>query len=522
MPARTASGRPRARHILQHSTVELERMGWRGETYSSRSQGGRPAPYIDGMDSDSDCSYDDLANVPEHMLAASWQQDCSTPPARESDRLEHLRAGGVCASARRAQTEGRQDTGGGVPSSWALTVTVTADPLFQHLCQHELLPLDCLARCCAVCVQWRGALRRNLPLLTRLDFCATPERCKDRVTLITVSCCVARAGPRLRVVDLRDCPEITDGCMGALTSAITACCPSVTEVRHGGQFVNFAVISAQPPFGTMVQFKVRRRTQLKSMFQTFASNRAGLTYAALKEKYRAYLRGDLHFYFRERGSRICGTDTANSLELQDEDFKDVEPFSGVCVIDAVMDHDLCIKIKLAGSPPNIQYFEDGFGGVLESDGVPFKVKWLAPLKGVMEAFAVRQGRTRDELRFSFEGRKVREKLTPSVCKMKDGDVIHATLKDIGGWVEDEKEESEGERKAEESSEEEEGGVWGVGGGGEGDDMEGASGSGIDQDEEEESDDHDGGWFDYDSYSSTEDIWSDEDVMPSFGTVHTIH
>ena len=58
--------------------------------------------------------HDDLANVPEHMFAASWQQDCSTPPARESDRLENLRADGVCASARRAQTEGRQDTGGGV------------------------------------------------------------------------------------------------------------------------------------------------------------------------------------------------------------------------------------------------------------------------------------------------------------------------------------------------------------------------------------------------------------------------
>jgi len=47
-------------------------MGWRGETYFSRSQNGRAAPYIDDMDSDSDYEYDDLSRVPEHLLSKSW------------------------------------------------------------------------------------------------------------------------------------------------------------------------------------------------------------------------------------------------------------------------------------------------------------------------------------------------------------------------------------------------------------------------------------------------------------------
>ena len=64
--------RQRSRHILQYSKEELRRMGWRGETYFSRSQNGRAAPYIDDMDSDSDYSYDDLSGVPEHLLSKSW------------------------------------------------------------------------------------------------------------------------------------------------------------------------------------------------------------------------------------------------------------------------------------------------------------------------------------------------------------------------------------------------------------------------------------------------------------------
>ena len=56
-------------------------MGWRGETYFSRSQNGRMAPFIEGMDSDSDNSYDDLSEVPEHLLPESWcEQGAQSAP----------------------------------------------------------------------------------------------------------------------------------------------------------------------------------------------------------------------------------------------------------------------------------------------------------------------------------------------------------------------------------------------------------------------------------------------------------
>ena len=67
-----AAGRQRRKHILQYSKTELINMGWTGEQYLSHSQR-RMAPYIPGMDSDSDYSYDDLQNVPEHLLPKSWK-----------------------------------------------------------------------------------------------------------------------------------------------------------------------------------------------------------------------------------------------------------------------------------------------------------------------------------------------------------------------------------------------------------------------------------------------------------------
>lgn len=66
------AGRQRKRHILQYSKAELRMMGWTGDQYLSRSQK-RMTPYIPGMDSDSDFSYDDLHEMPEHLLPKSWK-----------------------------------------------------------------------------------------------------------------------------------------------------------------------------------------------------------------------------------------------------------------------------------------------------------------------------------------------------------------------------------------------------------------------------------------------------------------
>jgi tetratricopeptide (TPR) repeat protein len=73
------SGRPRARHILQYSKAELRGMGWNGQQYFSRSQD-RMAPYVSDMDSDSDYSYDDLSNIPEHLLPQTWREEPAPPP----------------------------------------------------------------------------------------------------------------------------------------------------------------------------------------------------------------------------------------------------------------------------------------------------------------------------------------------------------------------------------------------------------------------------------------------------------
>ena len=85
-----ASGRPRAKHILQYSKAELQAMGWSGEQYFSRSQN-RMAPYVSDMDSDSDYSYDDVSNVAEHLLPQSWREEAAPPVAERPGPLPSTR-----------------------------------------------------------------------------------------------------------------------------------------------------------------------------------------------------------------------------------------------------------------------------------------------------------------------------------------------------------------------------------------------------------------------------------------------
>jgi tetratricopeptide (TPR) repeat protein len=69
------TARVKRKHILQYTKKELKDLGWDGQTYFSRSQGGRSAPFIQHYDSDSDYEYDDLSDVPEHLLPSTWQGD---------------------------------------------------------------------------------------------------------------------------------------------------------------------------------------------------------------------------------------------------------------------------------------------------------------------------------------------------------------------------------------------------------------------------------------------------------------
>ncbi|CCH43773.1 hypothetical protein BN7_3327 [Wickerhamomyces ciferrii] len=70
-----------------------------------------------------------------------------------------------------------------------------------------------------------------------------------------------------------------------------------------------------------------------------------------------------------------------------------------------------------------------------SDGtneIFFKIKRATPLKRLMEAFAKRQGKSLNSIRFLFEGQRVKEDATPDEMDLEDGDVIEAHQEQIGG------------------------------------------------------------------------------------------
>jgi len=75
------------KHILQYTKQELRDLGWDGSTYFSRSQGGRPAPYVEGHESDSDYEYDDLRDVSEDQLQFTWQKGTTAIKKQGNDRL---------------------------------------------------------------------------------------------------------------------------------------------------------------------------------------------------------------------------------------------------------------------------------------------------------------------------------------------------------------------------------------------------------------------------------------------------
>lgn len=70
-----------------------------------------------------------------------------------------------------------------------------------------------------------------------------------------------------------------------------------------------------------------------------------------------------------------------------------------------------------------------------SDGqseIFFKIKRTTPLKRLMEAFAKRQGKEMDSLRFLYDGVRIQADQTPSMLDMEDNDLIEAHREQIGG------------------------------------------------------------------------------------------
>jgi small ubiquitin-related modifier len=86
--------------------------------------------------------------------------------------------------------------------------------------------------------------------------------------------------------------------------------------------------------------------------------------------------------------------------------------------------------------------EDGADGSSEhinlkvkgQDGavVHFKIKRKTALKKLMEAYCQRQSLQLDQIRFLFDGTRLRDTHTPEELDMEDDDVIDAMLFQVGG------------------------------------------------------------------------------------------
>lgn len=71
-----------------------------------------------------------------------------------------------------------------------------------------------------------------------------------------------------------------------------------------------------------------------------------------------------------------------------------------------------------------------------SDGsseIFFKIKRATPLKRLMEAFAKRQGKSIESIRFLYEGQRVNADSTPDEMDLEDGDVIEAHQEQVSDW-----------------------------------------------------------------------------------------
>ena len=64
--------------------------------------------------------------------------------------------------------------------------------------------------------------------------------------------------------------------------------------------------------------------------------------------------------------------------------------------------------------------------------VHFKIKRKTQLKKLMEAYCNRQSLQMDQIRFLFDGNRLRETQSPDELEMKDDDVIDAMLFQVGG------------------------------------------------------------------------------------------
>mmetsp|Transcript_32443 Transcript_32443/g.44559 ORF Transcript_32443/g.44559 Transcript_32443/m.44559 type:complete len:94 (-) Transcript_32443:108-389(-) len=73
--------------------------------------------------------------------------------------------------------------------------------------------------------------------------------------------------------------------------------------------------------------------------------------------------------------------------------------------------------------------------VVSQDGaeVHFKIRRNTPLQKLFHSFCQRQGIQETQIKFLYDGRRLRGEQTPSSLGMEDGDMIDAMLNQTGGF-----------------------------------------------------------------------------------------
>jgi small ubiquitin-related modifier len=143
----------------------------------------------------------------------------------------------------------------------------------------------------------------------------------------------------------------------------------------------------------VMYFKIKRTEQLKEVFEEYCARKS--------------LQLD-QLLFRFNGVTLFGSESPEELDMEDDDVIIVEP--------------IYINIRVGEQKgKNVVY-------------TYFKLKWKTRLQKLMEAYCERQSLHLDQMRFLFDGNRVRDHQTPEDLEMEDDDVIDAMRAMIGGCI----------------------------------------------------------------------------------------
>jgi hypothetical protein len=170
----------------------------------------------------------------------------------------------------------------------------------------------------------------------------------------------------------------------------------------------------------LLNIKVKDQQENEVFFKIKATTRLGKVFDSYCERQEVDRRS---VRFLLDGVRIQDNDTPETLDIEDGD-----------IIQCVLEQTGGEGTPEDGSKPEDQLPTHLNLGVKDQDGndLCFKVKKLTPLKKVMDAYCQRQGKTRELVRFLFEGTRVQDNDTPDSLQLEDGDMIQVFVEQQGG------------------------------------------------------------------------------------------